>query len=375
MRLVEPRGESRLVIAAGGDVGAVGRVRERAQGPGGYVSLLEPLRAPYARGDLGLVNLEFPVIVRPDSPAAALRQAHDQALLPALAGLGVHAVSLANNHILDAGAGGLIDTMAACDAAGLAHFGAGRDLEAARQPFQANVRGARVVVLGYGETSGRDGDPGTPCIAPLDADLVREDLARWRPDADVLVVAAHWGSMYVDYPPPRVMEMARVLGTAGADVVLGHHPHVMQGARMESGALVCFSLGDLVFDSRSGELEAQVAKETRKQGAVFLISCADRPGVDVVPLRLDPDGVPAEATVADAAAIGERLARVSRGLDEAEQRFADESAPLLLRYELQSVVTYLKQGRLDRIARLLGSLRPRHLPLLWQAVRRMGRST
>lgn len=362
-----------LCIAAAGDLGAVGRVRERARGAG-YGPLLAALADPFRGADAAIANLEFPVIAGDRPAAASLKQAHEEALLPALREAGLDAVSLANNHVMDAGPEGLIQTLDALDRAGLGRFGAGRDLEEARRPWRAERRGLRLVVLGYGETAGARIDAGAPCIAPLDPDLVREDLARWRPQADVLVVAAHWGAMYVDYPPPRVIDMARQLAGAGADVVLGHHPHVLQGARREGRCMVCYSLGDAVFDGRSGDYEAQVARETRRLSAVFRIQTGPEPSFDLVPLVLDPDGVPQPADAGAAVRIRERIERLSAGLDKAAARFADTSAPLLLRYELQSIVALLKQGRFGRVVKLLASVRPRHLPLLWQAMRRMGRS-
>lgn len=361
-----------LRIAAAGDVGAVGRVRARAA-QGGYGPLLEALAAAFSDADAAFVNLEFPVIAGAGA-AAGLRQAHEEALLPALREAGVSAVSLANNHVMDAGPEGLLQTLEALDRAGLGHFGAGRDLSAARQPWRSEVRGLRLVALGYGETAGSRHDPVGPCIAPFDAELVAEDVRRWRREADVLVVAAHWGAMYVDYPPPRVIEMARRLAAAGTDVVLGHHPHVLQGVRREGRCLVCYSLGDAVFDGRSGDYEAQVARETRRQAAVLRIETGAEPSFEIVPLALDEDGVPRPAPAEAAAAIRARVERLSAGLDQAAARFADTSAPLLLRYELQSVVALLRQGRFGRVVRLLASVRPRHLPLLWQAMRRMGRS-
>jgi poly-gamma-glutamate synthesis protein (capsule biosynthesis protein) len=374
MRLLDPTGDVRVTIAAAGDVGAVGAVRARAASVG-YGPIVAALAAPMTAADLGIVNLEFPVEAGEGSAARRLRQAHEPALLPALAAAGVGAVSLANNHLMDAGPEGLDDTLRALDDAGLSHFGAGRTLAEARRPLVREVRGQRVVVLGYGETAGARTDPGAPCIAPLDPALAVADLARWRPEADVLVAVAHWGSMYVDYPPPRVVKMAGVLAGGGADLVIGHHPHVLQGVRRIGNCLVCFSLGDAIFDSRSGELEARVARETRKRGAVFTIEWAASPGVTITPLQLDADGVPGLADPTAARAILERLHTLSAGLDQAEARFADESAPMLLRYELQSIGTFIRQGRFDRIVQLLAQVRPRHLPLLWQAVRRMGRSS
>lgn len=365
--------DASLRIAAAGDIGAVGRVRGRARA-GGYGPLLAALAAPLEAADAAFVNLEFPVIAGAAPAAARLRQAHEEALLPALREVGVSAVSLANNHMLDAGPEGLVQTLEALDRARLGRFGAGRDLAEARRPWRAERRGLRLVVLGYGESNGARRDPGAPCIAPLDPDLVREDLARWRGEADVLAVAAHWGAMYIDYPPPRVIEMARLLAEAGADLVMGHHPHVVQGARREGRCLVCYSLGDAVFDGRSGEYEAQVARDVRRLSGVFVVTTGAAPSFELVPLLLDEDGVPQAADAAAAGRVRERIERLSAGLDDAAARFADTSAPLLLRYELQSVLALLKQGRLGRVAKLLASVRPRHLPLLWQAMRRMGRN-
>lgn len=373
MRLLEPEGAVRLTIAAAGDVGAVGAVRARAESAG-WASVTAALAAPFRAADLALANLEFPVLDDAAAARAGLRQAHAPALLPALVAAGTGAVSLANNHIMDAGPAGLTATLDHLARAGLPAFGAGPDLKAARRPFRCTLRGQRVVVLGYGETAGRAADPHAPCIAPLDPELAAADIARWRPEADVLIVAAHWGSMYVDYPPPRVLSTARTLCAAGADMVIGHHPHVLQGVGRVERAVVCYSLGDAIFDSRSGELEAQVARESRKLGAVLTIEAADRAGVRCDPLVLDDDGVPVAADAAQAARVAERLERLSAGLEHAATRFADESAPLLLRYELQSIGTFARQGRFGRIVKLLAQVRPRHLPVLWQAVRRMGRS-
>jgi len=374
MRLLEPEGALLATIAAIGDVGVLGAVRRRAAREG-WDAPFAALRPLVAGADTAFANFEFPVGERAwVRPGRADEFFHDAELPAALVRAGIRVVSLANNHMMDCGERGLERTLETCRAAGLATAGAGRNLAEAREPAVLEVRGKRVVVLAYA-TATRDAAGATvPGVAPLEAALIAEDLARWRPRADVLVVSAHWGSMYVDYPPPRVTEMARVLAAGGADVVLGHHPHVLQGAERRGRTLVAYSLGDVVFDGRSGDFEAEVAATTRLESGVVTVHACDRAhGLDFSPLRLDHDGIPAPPDEATARAQVERFATLSAGLADAAARFAAEGAPTLLKYELQSLGTYVRQGRWDRVAKLLGSVRPRHLPLLWQAVVRRGR--
>jgi hypothetical protein len=168
------------------------------------------------------------------------------------------------------------------------------------------------------------------------------------------------------------MEWAETFESLGVDLVLGHHPHVLQGYRRRGRTLTLFSLGDAVLDPASGDFEAEVAGEARRATGVFTASLGAAPGLDFTPLRLDAEGVPEAVTGADEAAVRERVLRLAAGLEGAESRFASESAPMLLRYEWQSLTTYVRQGRWGRVARLLTSLRPRHVPMLWSALRHRG---
>jgi hypothetical protein len=369
MRVLEGGGAPALVLAAVGDVGIVGSARSRAVREG-WDAPFAALRPALAAAGLGFANLEFPVGARDWVRAGRSDEFfHDAEVPAALARAGVHVVSLANNHMMDCGERGLARTLETCRAAGLACVGAGPDLEAARQPARFERGGRRIVVLAYAATVGDAAGPGQPGVAPLDPSLIAADLARWRAEADVLVVSAHWGSMYVDYPPPRVTEMARAIVDAGADVILGHHPHVLQGVERRGRAAVLYSLGDVAFNCHAGDFHAEVAARTRLESAAFTVTAGpDGIAVDAEPLRLDADGFPSACGPADAAAQFARLASLGSGLADAGRAFAAEGAPLLLKYELQSLRTYLRQGRWDRVGKLLGQLRPRHVPLLWQAV-------
>lgn len=373
MQLLESRGEQRLRIAALGDVGLVGSARARAQSDA--AGALGIIQQPLREAGLGFANLEFPVAETGwvDHPGSR-DQHHDDRAIAAIAAAGITHLSLANNHILDAGARGLEATLAACAREGIQTVGAGLSREEAERALEFDVAGRRVALLARAE--GRDSGRATGAqVAALEAGSLRESIAHWRARCDLLLLSAHWGSMYVDYPPPRVMELARVCAEGGVDLVLGHHPHVLQGVRQIGSTLVVFSMGDAAFDPRSGEFEARVARDTRRLGALFDVTLADRHGLSIVPFRLDEDGLPSEVDSAGAAEVAERIQRLSAGLNDAGRHFATESAPTLLRYELQSLGEYVRKGRLDRVFALLASVRPRHLPVLWQAVRRLGRTT
>jgi poly-gamma-glutamate synthesis protein (capsule biosynthesis protein) len=374
IRLFEPEGEVRLRLAAAGDVAVIGATRAvaRARGEDAVFAAVAPA---WRAADVAFANLEMPV-GEPGwmEPGRAPEFRLESAVPAALARAGLRVVSLANNHMMDCGARGLDATLEACARAGLATAGAGADLAAARAPARLEARGARVVVLAWSASTAGRATASRPGTSPLEAAVVREDLARWRGEADVLVASVHWGSMYVDYPPPRVLELARALAEGGADVVLGHHPHVTQGARRDGRTLTLFSLGDLVFDAGAGDVRAEVGADVRPLAGVFTVEVADRHGLAVTPFVVGGDGVPRAADAASTAALRDRLQRLSTGFEEVAARFAEESAPALLRYELHLLGTYVRQGRVGRVVRLLGALRPRHLPLLWQALSRRGRT-
>lgn len=370
MRLLETSGPVRLTVAAAGDIGLVGSARARAR-RAGYDAAFAPLAPSFRAADLAFANVEMPFgqadWVLPGRTAEFWQEAE---VAPALARAGVRVVSLANNHAMDCGPRGLALTLESCRAAGLVTAGAGPDLAAARAPAQVEVRGQRVVLLAYSASHGDAASVDKPGVAPLAAAMIREDLARWRPHADVLIVSAHWGSMYVDYPAPRVIELAREIEDGGADLILGHHPHVTQGFRRRGRTLTLFSLGETAFNSRSGDFHASLAAELRREAGVFTAILAEAHGLEVEPFWLDEDGFPQPVEGTKATAQCQRLIRISQGLEEAARRFHAESAPQLLGYELEMLGHYVRQRRWDKIGRLLGTVRPRHVPLLWHAVRR-----
>jgi poly-gamma-glutamate synthesis protein (capsule biosynthesis protein) len=208
------------------------------------------VRALLRSADVALVNLEGPApddhAYHPDGYVFTM----DPKLLAGLDRAGIDVVSLANNHILNAGAVGVTQTLRRLDDLGIAHAGAGRNAAAARRPAWLEAAGLRIAVLAYnGVAPRRNATPTTAGAAPLAIAPMRDDIrAARRAGADVVIVVPHWGREYTDAATAEQRRLATDLVDAGADVILGSHSHWAGPLATIDGRLVVYSLGDLVFD-------------------------------------------------------------------------------------------------------------------------------
>lgn len=175
----------------------------------------------------------------------------------ALAGAGFDLLSLANNHSLDYGAEALAETMALLDGAGIAHTGAGPAEAEAHRPARLVVNGLTLAFLAYVnvpvEGAGYDiaawtavGDG--PGVAWAEPGRIAADVAAARAEADLVIVLLHSGDEESERPNDVQRANARAAVDAGAALVLGHHPHVLQGVESYNGGLIVYSLGNFVFD-------------------------------------------------------------------------------------------------------------------------------
>jgi poly-gamma-glutamate capsule biosynthesis protein CapA/YwtB (metallophosphatase superfamily) len=208
------------------------------------------VRALLRGADVALVNLEGPApddhAYHPDGYVFTM----DPKLLAGLDRAGIDVVSLANNHIVNAGAIGVTQTIRRLDNLGIAHAGAGRSAAAARRPAWLEAAGLRIAVLAYnGVAPRRNATRTTAGAAPLEIAPIRDDIrAARRAGADVVIVVPHWGREYTDAVTAEQRRLAAALVDAGADVILGSHSHWAGPLELVDGRLVVHSLGDLVFD-------------------------------------------------------------------------------------------------------------------------------
>ncbi len=219
-----------------------------------------------------------------------------------MAWAGFDAVNMATNHIKNGGDAAFLDTLDAVHQAGLLSVGAGRDLEEALQPLIVELNGIRFafVALNAIETKSFAGET-TPGAAPLTEDNVRKAMAWARQQADVVIALPHWGPEYDTTPDYLQRRAARWLVEAGADVVVGNHPHVVQGMEVIQGVPVFYGLGNFVFD-QTWSLETQ-------QGAILTLTFSGTQLVryTYIPTHTDGDGTVHIAPPAEAEQILARM--------------------------------------------------------------------
>jgi poly-gamma-glutamate synthesis protein (capsule biosynthesis protein) len=176
----------------------------------------------------------------------------------AIAAGGIDLVSLANNHALDYGPEALLQGIDLLNEAGVATIGGGADDNAAHAPHIADIGGLRVAFLGYVhvpieavtnfDTQSWTATADAPGLAWADPARVRADVAAIRPEVDLVVVVLHSGYEYIEEPGEEQVAAARAAVDAGADLVIGHHAHILQGIHRYHDGVIAYGLGNFHFD-------------------------------------------------------------------------------------------------------------------------------
>ena len=225
---------------------------DRAGGIGGVLG--EGLRETIAESDIFMANLEFPFSER--GTQAADKQFTfrvSPSRVSILQEIGPEIVTVANNHALDYGTDALLDTCDTLDSAGILHVGAGKNLEEAKQPQIIEKNGKKIGFLGASRvfpTGGWAAGPSHPgMFSAYDTASVVQEIQKVKKECDYLVVYVHWGIERNTQPEAYQREMGHQYIDAGADLVVGSHPHVLQGIEPYHGKWILYSLGNFVFGS------------------------------------------------------------------------------------------------------------------------------
>lgn len=209
-----------------------------------YGDLLPVLR----RADLRIVNCECALTaarkqVWKSGAVFKGRPAH----AAALAAVPFEVACLANNHVFDYGLAGFKETLRVLRRHGVRTVGAGSSLDEAAAPLRLKLGKERVTIVNFGEGEDLTASTGGPGVCGWEIERLAGEVRRAKKRGDFVLAIGHAGLEYVPFPPPYVVAAFRTLSDAGADAVVGHHPHIPQGLETRGGRLIAYSLGNFAF--------------------------------------------------------------------------------------------------------------------------------
>ncbi|MHB8158645.1 MAG: CapA family protein [Desulfocucumaceae bacterium] len=264
------------------------------------------------QADIAICNLEAPYGTKGKAFDKKFTFLVPPRLAEGLKSAGFNAVAMANNHMMDYGPEPLKATLILLDSLGIAHSGAGMNLAEARKPAVIERNGVKTAFLSYSRvfpvqfwaTAKKAG------TAPAYESYIKEDIKRSKELADIVVVSFHWGAELMDTTKLYQRTLAHFCIDQGADLVLGHHPHILQGMELYRDKLIAYSLGNFAFGSRSRKCTESVILKTE-------FDSTGLKRIDLLPLCVDNNKVffqPTPLSGPEGRAVLENLARLSKDL-------------------------------------------------------------
>lgn len=232
---------------------------------------------PGEEADIFMVNLEHPVTRAMEKVEKKYNFKMNPASIGTLKDGRVSLVNCANNHVFDYGLQGIEETIRNLDSAGVKYVGIGKNLKDARSPVILDVRGRRFGFLGYFGGGDFEATANRAGYAPRFERYVLEDVKALRKNVDFVVVNFHWGTERAPEPDPWQVRLAHRVVDAGADLIIGHHPHVLQGIEYYRGKHIAYSLGNFVFGGNT--------QHTYETGALK-VTVGDSVEVELVPVSV-----------------------------------------------------------------------------------------
>ena len=277
-------GNEECVLLFAGDVYLSEYVLNAYDNAGGIHGVLdETILAEIEAADIFMVNQEFPFTER-GTPAEDKQFTFrlPESRVHMMNEMGIDIVTLANNHILDYGPEGITDSIAALNAAGIRYVGAGENLEEAKKLEIMEINGTKIGFLGtsrvYMDPSWAAGAGHPGVFSTYDPTLAVEEIKKAREQVDYLVVYVHWGVERETEPKDYQRTMGQQYIDAGADIVIGSHPHVLQPVEYYKEKPIVYSLGNFVFGSSIPETELFKVVLDGENVAVTEIPCTSSGG-------------------------------------------------------------------------------------------------
>jgi poly-gamma-glutamate capsule biosynthesis protein CapA/YwtB (metallophosphatase superfamily) len=207
------------------------------------------------RAPIVLGNLEGPFAEKARKQQRNFSYRVDVSIASALSRAGINVVTLANNHLMDCGRSGVLETLDALSKANMFALGAGTNERTAHEPVIRQAGGMRIGLLGYYWNSRTAATADRPGSAMDSLEALEADIRGLREHVDRIVVTFHWGVPYEREPSSEDRAKAHFAVDCGADAVVGHHPHIVQPFEIYRGCPIFYSVGNFAFGSGNSRAE------------------------------------------------------------------------------------------------------------------------
>lgn len=317
------------------------------------------IRTLFAQDGIIVGNLENPISLRGvPSPLSQSNFKADPMVVEGLAKAGFQILALANNHIYDYGGEAIEDTLRLLEKQGIYSVGVGGSYAEARRPVIISVKERKIAFLSYTSAYNATDQRQEYVASPINLKWIKEDIAQTKEKIDICVVSLHFGYENVEYPPPECRQQARQIIEYGADLVLGHHPHIIHGLEFYKRGCIAYSLGNFVFDNLT---------ERRRESFVFRATF-DKDGVqaiDLLPVWINDEYQPQPASDEIATNIISRVNKLSGYFQDgsSDRRFWEAASGNFLSNQKTAFIRSIKRNGLKAIFMRLKHMRLFHLRL------------
>jgi len=205
----------------------------------------------FKQADYRIVNLEAPFTDGSSRNKIIKTGPHlrmsEKTVISYLQHLNIDGVTLANNHILDYGAQGLLDTLNSLIRNNISYVGAGENLKYASKYQTLEQNGVKIAILNFCENEWSIAESDKPGANPMDIIENANQIKRAKEKNDKVICIVHGGHEYYNLPSPRMQKQYRFYAEQGADIVVGHHTHCISGNEVYKGVPIYYSLGNFLF--------------------------------------------------------------------------------------------------------------------------------
>lgn len=348
-----------VALSAVGDILSRATITEMVKNKGfeePFIHILDELR----KSDLVFGNLEGPLSNRGSPLKNKFCLYSTPETVKSLKSAGFNVLSLANNHILDYSYESFEDTISLLRENNISWFGYGKNLEEARRPAILSINNLAVGFLGYswdfiGSVNATKNKFGT---VPLNEKIILEDVKNLKEKVDVVIVSLHWSYEKENYPLPSQRELAHKIIDSGASLILGHHPHVLQGIETYNKGVIVYSLGNFIFPNISYKQYTEIQKKENKESIIFQCKLSKK-GVrefNIIPVRSNNQFQPTILKNEEKKSILERIGRLSEGFKSKNYSYfwkinrVRKDLPDMKKVEICNIIIYKlyksKYGRL-----------------------------